>query len=680
MRSSWVLALGSGALVSMLLVQVGPAQQQGKQAKGKAATAKTVVPDGDWPLYSRDLTSARYSPLKQINASNVATLQQAWTYRPAAPAAPPAAAPAPAADGAADGAAAAGRGGGRGAGGGRGGGGRGGGGAGLSAEVTPIVIGGIMYLPGGNRVYALEADTGKEMWTYSAPGAVANRAVGYWPGDGQNPPRVIFTTGTKMMALNANTGAVDPGFGKEGSVEIEQNWGGAPYIFRNLIILGVNNGENNAGPPGDTRTYDARTGAHLWNFRAIPQPGEPGHETWLDDGWKVRGGVNVWGWYFTVDEERNLIYMPFGSPAGNYWGGDRKGANLYSSSLVAVDANTGKYKWHFQLVHHDLWDSDLPAAPSLFDVTVNGRKIPALAVINKNALMFILNRETGEPIHGVEERPVPKGDAPGEWYSPTQPFPLKPPQLGRNSFDKAKDMVTAADTTPEHAKACQELWDKAGGYSNAGPFSPFLYHEAGTPPKSSIQFPGNGGPNWGGTAADPTLGYVYIATHDAALTGWIEKKVAGGNYGNLTEGSTLEYDRGSIGGPGPYTGFSASAGPGMPSLPCQKPPWGRLYAINANTGDIAWQVILGNQDRLPEGKQHTGNVGSAGATTTAGGLVIVPSNDSHLHAFDSKTGKELWDAKVARNINANVMTYQGKNGKQYIAAVATDSVVAYALP
>jgi outer membrane protein assembly factor BamB len=258
MRSSWVLALGSGALVSMLLVQVGPAQQQGKQAKGKAATAKTVVPDGDWPLYSRDLTSARYSPLKQINASNVATLQQAWTYRPAAPAAPPAAAPAPAADGAADGAAAAGRGGGRGAGGGRGGGGRGGGGAGLSAEVTPIVIGGIMYLPGGNRVYALEADTGKEMWTYSAPGAVANRAVGYWPGDGQNPPRVIFTTGTKMMALNANTGAVDPGFGKEGSVEIEQNWGGAPYIFRNLIILGVNNGENNAGPPGDTRTYDDR--------------------------------------------------------------------------------------------------------------------------------------------------------------------------------------------------------------------------------------------------------------------------------------------------------------------------------------------------------------------------------------------------------------------------------------
>ena len=268
-----------------------------------------------------------------------------------------------------------------------------------------------------------------------------------------------------MMAVNANTGTLDPGFGKEGTVDIGIAWGGAPYVYKNLIIVGNNNGEANLGPPGDTKTYDARTGAKLWEFKSVAQPGDPNHaKAWLDDGWKNRSGVNVWGWYFTVDEERNLLYMTFGSPAGNYWGGDRPGTNLYANSIVAVDATTGQYKWHFQLVHHDLWDSDLPAAPSLFNVVKNGRTIPALAVINKNALMYILNRETGEPIHGVEERPVPKGDVPGEWYSPTQPFPMKPPQLARNSFDKAKDMVTAADTTPEHVKACEELWEKAGGY------------------------------------------------------------------------------------------------------------------------------------------------------------------------------------------------------------------------
>jgi glucose dehydrogenase len=651
MRSNFKwMTLAGVALLSAFLVQVGPAQQPA--AKGKAAPkAKATIPAADWPMYSRDLTSARFSPLKQITTANVAQLKPAWTYRPPAPAVPP--------DDGKAGAKGKGK----------------GGGGGLSAEVTPIVVNGVMYLPGGNRVYALDADTGKEIWTYTAPGGVGNRAVGYWPGDTTNPPRVLFTTGRNMMALNANTGTVDPGFGKEGSVDIGINWGGAPYVYKNLIVLGLNNGEANYGPPGDTRTFDARTGAKLWDFKSVAQPGDPNHDkAWLDDGWKNRSGVNVWGWYFTVDEERDLMYMTFGSAAGNYWGGDRPGTNLYANSVVAVDANTGKYKWHFQVVHHDLWDTDLPAAPSLFDVVKDGRRIPAMAIISKNALMYILNRETGEPIHGVEERPVPKGDAPGEWYSPTQPFPVKPPQLARNSFDKAKDMVTEADTTAEHVKACQELWDKAGGYYNVGPFTPFLYHEAGTPPKSTLQFPGNGGPNWGGTSADPTTGYVFIATHDAALSGWIEKKIAGGNYGNGTQGSTQPYDRGSISGPGPYTGFTAGG------FPCQKPPWGRLFAINANTGDIAWQVVLGINERLPEGKQNVGNVGSAGGTATAGGLLFIPSGDSRFHAFDSKTGKELWQVKLDANMNANPMTYAGKSGKQYVAGVATNQVVVFALP
>jgi glucose dehydrogenase len=653
MRHSMMYAVAGATLLSALLVQVGPAQQ-GKAKANKATPLKQVkaVPAGDWPLYSRDLTSDRFSPLKQINTGNVAQLQQAWTYRPPAPPPPP--------DN--------GKGGGKGK-------GKGGGG-GVGGEVTPVVVNGVMYFPAGPRVVAIEADSGKEVWTYNAPGNVGNRTVGYWPGDGTNPPRVIFTTGgddkTKMTALNANTGKIDPGFGNEGSVEIGMNWGGAPYIYKNLVILGNNNGESTEGPPGDTRVYDARNGSHLWDFKSIPQPGDPGHETWLNDGWKKRAGVNVWGWYFTVDEARDLIYMPFGGPAGNYWGGDRPGANLYGNSIVAVDANTGKYKWHFQVVHHDLWDIDMPASPSLFDVVRNGRRIPAMAVIAKNALVFVLNRETGEPIYGVEERAVPKGDVPGEWYSPTQPFPVKPPPLARMSFDKTKDMVTAEDTTPEHAKACQELMEK-GNYYNLGPYTPFPFHEPGAPAKSAIQLPGVGSPNWGGAAADPTMGYVFVGVNDTSLGGWIEKKVEGGNYGS-GNGSPQPYDRGSVSGPGPYAGFNAMG------MPCYKPPWGRMYAINANTGEIAWQVVLGINERLPEGKQKVGAINSAGPMATAGGLLFVPSSDSRFRALDSKTGKILWETKMTGSLGANPMTYQGKNGKQYVAGVVGGAVVAFALP
>jgi quinoprotein glucose dehydrogenase len=647
MRKSWIFAVAGVAILSALLVQVGPAQQ-GKGKAAKAPSKQTSIPPGDWPLYSRDLASDRFSPLTQINATNVAQLTQAWTYRPPAPPPPP--------DN--------GKGGGKGK-------GKGGGG-GIGGEVTPIVVNGVMYVPAGPRVIALEADSGREVWTYNAPGAVGNRAVGYWPGDGTNPPRVLFTTGQNMMALNANTGRIDPGFGKEGTVEIGINWGGAPYVYKNLVILGNNNGESTEGPPGDTRVYDARTGSKLWDFKTIAQPGDPGHDTWLNDGWKKRAGVNTWGWYFSVDEARNLIYMPLGSAAGNYWGGDRPGANLYANSIVAVDANTGKYKWHFQVVHHDLWDTDLPAAPSLFDVVKDGRRIPAMAVISKNALMFILNRETGEPIHGVVERPVPKGDAPGEWYSPTQPFPVKPGPLARMSFDKDTDLVTAADTTPEHAAACKELLEK-GNYFNLGPYTPFPFHEAGAPPRSAIQLPGVGSPNWGGAAADPTTGYVFVGVNDTSLGGWIEKKVEGGNYGS-GNGSPQPYDRGSVSGPGPYAGFNAMG------MPCYKPPWGRLYAINANTGDIAWQVILGINERLPEGKRNVGAVSSAGPIATAGGLLFAPSSDTRFQALDSKTGKQLWQVKMDASMGANPMTYQGKNGKQYVAGVVGGAVVAFALP
>jgi quinoprotein glucose dehydrogenase len=208
-------------------------------------------------------------------------------------------------------------------------------------------------------------------------------------------------------------------------------WNGVPLIFGSLALIGANAGEVARGAPGDTRAFDVRTGKHVWSFHTVPVPGELGHDTWLDDGWRNRSGVNVWGWYMTLDAAREILYMPLGSAAGNYWGGDRPGNNLFANSIVAVDAETGRYRWHFQTVHHDLWDSDMPNPPVLVDILQNGRRVPALASVGKTGWMFILDRVSGKPIFGVEERPVPKGTVPGEWYSPTQPFPVKPRALTR---------------------------------------------------------------------------------------------------------------------------------------------------------------------------------------------------------------------------------------------------------
>jgi glucose dehydrogenase len=660
--------------------------------EGTAQRTKVRNTDADWPMYNRDLAGTRFSPLTQINAKNVARLTLAWSYRlstappvgrGAGPEGARGAVPGgdPLAEAAGDAPATqAGPAGGQG--GGRGSGGAGGGGA--NPEAVPIVVAGVMYIPAGNRVLALDAETGNEVWKYQlTTGQTSARGVAFWPGDSGNPPRILFTAGRRLMALNAVTGESSTGFGNDGEVDITVPWNGVPTIYKNVVILGASNGEMPTGPPGDTRAFDARSGEKLWDFHSVPQPGELGYDTWEGDSWKGRAGTNVWGWYMTVDEQRGILYMPFGSPSPNYYGGDRRGANLFGNSLVAVDAETGRYKWHFQTVHHDLWDSDLPPAPTLIDIVRNGKKIPALAEIGKTGWMFILDRVTGKPVFGVEERPVPAGDVPGEWYSPTQPFPLKPPPLARISFQK-EDMVTAEDTNADHAKACQELWDRSGGFYNAGPFTPFLFHEEGTPPKSTMIFPGNGGANWGGTAVDPKSGYVFVQTHDTALIGWVEKKREGGNYGS-GNGSPQPYDRGSVDGPGPYHGFSAPVknenGRVVGNWPCQKPPWGRLFAVNANSGDIAWQVPLGITEALPEGKRNTGATGNAGPIVTAGGLVFIgATNDSRFRAFDSKTGKELWVTKLDRNANANPMTYQGKNGKQYVAVIATDSVVAFALP
>src|SRR5579862_9479305 len=278
------------------------------------------TPSADWPMFNRDLAGTRYSPLSEINVRNVDRLEPAWSYRLQA--------------------------------------------AGFrfatasgTSELTPIVVNGTMYLSAQTRVVALEPEAGKEIWRYEvASGQASPRGVAYWPGDQQNPPRILFTAGRYLTALNAVTGKLDPGFGNEGSVDMVVPYVGVPTVFHNLVTVGATTGERETGPPGNSRAYDARTGAKLWDFQSVPGPGELGHETWLNDGWKNRSGTNVWAWYMTVDQARGILYMTFGAPAANYYGGDRPGANLFGNSVVAVDAVTGKYKWHFQVVHHDLWD------------------------------------------------------------------------------------------------------------------------------------------------------------------------------------------------------------------------------------------------------------------------------------------------------------------------------------
>jgi quinoprotein glucose dehydrogenase len=609
----------------------------------------------DWPSYNRDLNSTRYSPLKQIDRENVSKLARAWSYRLRPDADSPA--------------------------------------AGTMNEVTPIVVDGVMYLAAGNRVVALNADTGAEVWRYELGKRIASqRGVSYWPGDKQNPARIFFLAGHQMVALNAKTGKIDPGFGNEGELTMDVPFAGVPTIYKNVILVGMNMfgpGEPHAhqqdeipgGMPGDSRAYDVRTGKKLWNFHAIPQPGEAGSDDWKDASWKGRSGNNMWSYAMTVDTKRGIVYMPMGGPAANYYGGDRKGNNLFANSVVAVDYATGKLKWYFQTVHHELWDYDLPPDPVLIDIVKGGKKIPALVQAGKSGYMFILDRLTGKPVFGVEERPVPKGDVPGEWYSPTQPFPLKPPPLARVSVARA-DLVTADDTSTEHAKACQEIWDNHG-FQDSGPFTPWVYQGEGTPKHDTIGFPGpTGGTNWGGAAADPETGFVFVNSQDSPGIGWLR------NNPKASEPGQLPY----VMRPG-FFSFSApykdAEGKTLGNLPCIKPPWERLFAVNANTGEIAWQVPLGVTDFLPPGKQKTGRAGAfAGPIATAGGLVFIgATSDARFRAFDSRTGKELWETKLEYTATANPISYQGLSGKQYVAVVSAgpgkgndQALVVFALP
>jgi quinoprotein glucose dehydrogenase len=553
----------------------------------------------------------------------------------------------------------------------------------MAFETTPLVINGVLYLTTpANRVIALDATSGREIWKFDpqakSKGPVqyhANRGVSYWPGDSRNGARILAgTLDGRLIALNARTGMPVPGFGDEGEVDLRKGVADGfpkltyavtspPAIYQDLVITGAEVPESPGhGPCGDIRAWDVRSGKLMWTFHTVPRPGEPGHKTWDSNGWQNRTGANVWTG-FTVDTETGTVFLAIGSPAYDFYGGDRKGADLYGDSVVALNARTGALRWAYQLVHHDIWDYDPPAPPAMITVRRNGTEIPAIIEVTKMGLVFILDRRDGKPVFPVEERTVPTSDVPGESSWPTQPVPVKPPPLSRSSITAAD----ITDVTPESHRYCGDLFSKL---HNNGRYTPY-----GTEP--TVVFPGTlGGATWSGVSYDPKLGYVFVNTNEVGAIGHMIKQ---------PPEAAVAWRRTS-----PLGEYGRFWDPNL--WPCQKPPWGLLTAVNVNTGEFAWRVPLGIVPELEgRGIHHTGALNIGGSIATAGGLVFIgATNDQRFRAFDSKTGKELWSAIIDGSGHATPITYLGEDGRQYVVIAAggggffgstpADAVVAFALP
>ena len=630
---------------------------------GSVAQNKTKVShDGEWPAYGRDPGGSRYSPLTQINRDDVKNLKVAWTYR----------------TGAADV-------------------------KGRSAhnaafEATPIFVDGTLYLSTPfNRVIALDPLKGTERWSFdpkvdltSGYSEVSSRGVSSWADSRSGKRRIyVATIDARLIALDAATGEPCKDFARVGQIDLTRDVRlvdrgdyqvtSPPAVIGDLIIVGSSIGDNRGVEleRGVVRAYDARTGKLEWSWDPIPQAADdPARKTWQAGSATRTGAANAWS-IISVDPERGLVFVPTGSPSPDFYGGERKGNNEYANSVVALRASTGRVVWHFQVVHHDLWDYDVASQPMLITVKRNGRDIPAVAVGTKIGHLFVLHRETGKPLFPVEERPVPPSAVPGEEASPTQPFPKLPAAIVPQKLTEED----AWGITPADREECRRLIKSA---RSEGLF---------TPPslQGTIVFPGNvGGMNWSGMSYDARRGLLIANTNRIAT---LVRLIPREEYNKLRqsgEGNRMKGEFGRQTGT-PYAMYREHLR-GPSGAPCNPPPWGALTAVDLATGAVRWEVPLGTIPQLEMFAKSSewGSINLGGSVVTAGGLVfIAAAMDTYLRAFDIETGRELWKTELPASAQAAPMTYQ-VGGKQYLVICAGghgklgtkmgDYVVAFALP
>ena len=673
--SRLVAAVLAIALAAPLGVQLGA--QSGVQSGAPTAAPKT----GEWRSYGSDLANTHYSPLDQINRDNFSKLEVAWRLKTDAFGPRPE----------------------------------------FNFEATPLMAGGVVYSVAGSRraVVALDATTGELLWVHtenegkrgeSAPRRFAGRGLTYWT-DGRDARILYVTPAYRLIALDAKTGVPVAGFGTNGVVDLrldddqdmdlitsEIGLASAPIVAKDVIVIGAafmagGVPKSKTSPKGYVRGFDVKTGKRLWTFHTIPQPGEFGHETWEKDSWAYSGNTGAWG-QMSADEELGLVYIPVELPPGDYYGGHRPGNTLFSETLVAVDVKTGKRKWHYQLVHHGVWDMDVPTGPVLADVMVDGKPVKMAAQPTKQGWFYVFDRATGKPVWPIEERPVPKGDAPGEWYSPTQPFVTKPPAYDRQGVT-LDDLI---DFTPELKAEGQKV---ASLYKIGPMFTPPVVSKW-EGPRGTLWLPSSqGGMTWQGASLDPETKFAYVYS-----------KTIIGSLG-LVPGDLKKTDFTWVTGVAPDPKAAPAAGGGaaareegggavtVQGLPLVKPPYGRITAIDLSKGDLVWQVAHGetpdNIKNHPALKgvtiPRTGRAGNIGLLVTktlvvAGeaGFFTTPNGQrgAMLRAYDKATGNEVGSVYMPAPQTGNPMTYMA-NGKQYIVVAISGGnysgeLVAFRLP